>query len=109
MFPFVRIAFVVVSLHSDRTVTETQGERKGGRGKRRQEEVMGAKPCWAAHIGYWGLHNTLWTGFRSVLTLPNSEFLIASLQDLPPPSRAQDEEAEALRKELIAEGHPAGT
>ena len=100
MLPFVRIAFIVVSLHSDRTVTKTQGERKGGRGKGRQEEVMGAEPCLAAHIGYWGLRNTLWTGFLSVLGL--------SLQGLPPPSRAKDEEAEALRKKLIAEGHPAG-
>lgn len=107
MLPFVRVALVVVSLHSDRAVTKTQGERKGGRGKGRQE-VMGAEPCWAAHIGYWGLCNLLWTRFLSVLTLPNSEFFLASLQDLPPPSRAQDEETEALRKELIAEGHPAG-
>lgn len=97
----------MVSLHSDRAVTKTQGGKKGREGKGRQE-VMGAEPCWAAHIGYWGLRNLLWTRFLSVLTLPNSEFFLASLQDLPPPSRAQDEETEALRKELIAKGHPAG-
>lgn len=108
MLPFVRVALVVVSLHSDRAVTKTQQGRKGGRGKERQEEVVGAEPCWAAHIGYWALRNLLWTRFLSVLTLPNSEILPASLQDLPPPSRAQDEETEALRKELIAKGHPAG-